>query len=72
MRYLLVLAGVNLFAFASPFLLIASVLWGTGDDQQFMKVAFLVCSPLTVFLWYCVLHVAVAGVRGFVEGYRRG
>lgn len=63
---------MNLFAFTSPFLLIAAVFWGTPDDEQFMKVAFWVCSPLTVFLWYCVLHVAVAGVRGFVEGYERG
>lgn len=66
------LAGVNLFAFASPFLLFAAVLWGTADDQEFMRIAFWVCSPLTVFLWYCVLHVAVAFVRGFTKGYQRG
>jgi len=72
MQFLLVLIGVNLFALLSPFLLIAAVFWGTVDDQEFMRVAFWVVSPLTAFLWYCCLRLFVSFWRGFFRGVRRG
>jgi hypothetical protein len=72
MSFVIGFIGVNLFALLSPFLLVAAALWGTADEQEFMRYAFWVAFPLTVFLWYCVLHVAVAGIRGFLWGYRHG
>ena len=56
MPFLLVLLCVNLFIPLAPFLLIAAALWGTGDDQEFMRYAFIIVSPLTVWTWYLVVH----------------
>ena len=70
MPFILVLLCVNLFALLSPFLLIAAVFWGTVDDQQFMRVAFWVVSPLTVYLWYVCLRCFTAFCRGFLESWR--
>lgn len=68
MEFVIGVIGFNLFALLSPFLLVAAALWGTADDQEFMRVAFWIAFPFTVFLWYCILHTAIA----FVRGYRRG
>ncbi len=56
MPFLLVLLAVNAFILLAPFLLIAAALWGTADDQEFMRVAFWVASPLTVWMWYLILR----------------
>ncbi len=72
MQFVIGFIGFNLFALLSPFLLVAAALWGTVEDQEFMRDAFWIAFPLTVFLWYCVLDMATAFARGFVRGYRRG
>jgi hypothetical protein len=69
-EFLIGLIGVNLFALFAPFLLIAAAIWGSADEQEFMRVAFWVVSPLTVFFWYCGLHIFVSFWRGFFEGIR--
>lgn len=56
MPFLLALLCVNLFILLAPFLLIAAALWGTADDQEFMKYAFIIVSPLTVWMWYLVVR----------------
>ena len=70
MQFLIAFVGVNLFALVSPILLLCAVQWGSADEQEFMRYAFWIVSPLTVFLWYCVLHVCVAFVRGLFSGIR--
>lgn len=56
MPFLLVLLVVNLFILLGPVLLIAAALWGSADDQEFMRVAFWVVSPLTVWMWYLIIR----------------
>lgn len=68
MEFVIGFIGFNLFALLSPFLLVAAALWGTADDQEFMRYAFWIAFPFTVIMWYCTLHIAIA----FVRGYRRG
>ena len=58
MSFILVLVGVNLFILLAPFLLIAAALWGTADDQEFMRIAFWVAFPFTVWLWCIILRGA--------------
>ena len=72
MQFLIGFIGFNLFALLSPFLLIAAALWGSEDEQEFMRYAFWIAFPFTFFLWYCVLHTATAFMRGFLRGYRHG
>jgi hypothetical protein len=72
LRFLIGFVGFNLFALSAPFLLIAAAIWGSADEQEFMRVAFWVAFPLTVFMWYCALRLATSFVRGFISGYRRG
>jgi len=72
MPFVIGFIGFNLFALLSPFLLIAAALWGSPDDQQFMRVAFWVAFPFTVCLWYFILRMFTAFWRGFFEGFRRG
>ena len=70
MQFLIALFGINLFALLSPFLLIAAAQWGSADEQEFMRVAFWIAFPLTVFLWYCCLRCFVAFWRGFFDSIR--
>jgi hypothetical protein len=55
MSFILVLVGVNLFILLAPFLLIAAAVWGTADDQEFMRIAFWVAFQFTVWLWCIIL-----------------
>ncbi len=72
MAFVIGFIGFNLFAVLSPFLLVAAALWGTADDQEFMRYAFWIAFPFTVFFWYCILRMFAAFWRGFFEGFRRG
>ncbi len=56
MPFLLVLLVVNLFILLNPFLLFAAAFWGTADDQEFMRVAFPICAPFTVWMWYLIIR----------------
>lgn len=51
MPFVLWLLCLNLFILLAPFLLIAAAIWGTADDQEFMRVAFWIAFPFTVALW---------------------
>ena len=33
------------------------MLWGTADDQEFMRVAFWIAFPFTVWMWYLILRI---------------
>jgi hypothetical protein len=56
-EFLIGLIGANLFILLAPFLLIAAALWGTADEQEFMRIAFWVAFPLTVWMWYLILRI---------------
>lgn len=57
MGFLLELLCANLFVLCAPFLLLAAALWGTTDDQEFMRVAFWIGFPFTVWMWYLILRI---------------
>jgi hypothetical protein len=57
MGFLLELLCANLFVLFAPFLLLAAALWGTADDQEFMRVAFWIAFPFTVWMWYLILRI---------------
>jgi hypothetical protein len=57
MGFLLELLCANLFVLCAPFLLLAAALWGTADEQEFMRVAFWVAFPLTAWMWYLILRI---------------
>jgi len=56
MRFMLKLLGVNLFILLNPFLLLAASIWGTEDEQWLMSIAFWVCLPFTIWMWYIILR----------------
>jgi hypothetical protein len=56
MPFLLLLLCVNLFILFAPLLLLCAAFWGTADDQEFMRIAFWVAFPFTVWLWYIILR----------------
>jgi len=71
MSFVIAFIGFNLFAFLSPFLLVAAALWGTTDDQEFMRWAFWIVFPFTVCFWYMGLRLFTSFWRGFFESIRR-
>jgi hypothetical protein len=56
-QFILVLLAANLFILLAPFLLIAAALWGSADEQEFMRVAFWVAFPFTSILWAIILNI---------------
>jgi hypothetical protein len=56
MPFLLVLLVVNLFILLNPLLLVAVSIWGTEDEQWLMGIAFRVCLPFTVWMWYLIVR----------------
>jgi len=56
MGFLLELFFVNLFILLAPFLLLGAAFWGSEGDQEFMRVAFWVAFPFTVWMWYLIVH----------------
>jgi len=57
MGFLLELLCANLFVLCAPFLLLAAALWGTADEQEFIRVAFWIAFPFTVWMWYSILRI---------------
>lgn len=56
LKWLLNLLAINAFILLMPLLLIASVFWGSEDEQWLMRIAFWVTFPFTVWMWYLIVR----------------
>jgi len=55
-KFLFTLLGVNAFILLNPLLLLCAARWGTEDKQWLMGIAFWVCLPFTIIMWYGVVR----------------
>jgi hypothetical protein len=56
LKFLLTMLGVNAFILLNPFLLLAAAWYGSEDERWLMSIAFWVCLPFTVWMWYLIVR----------------